>query len=85
MGTKTDSKILVTSSQSEGEIVDALIEEADEIMKLAKLRDTMSLGCKSALRTKSENYLTEEIRRRVDTLSANIIQRFRPLPGDDSE
>lgn len=85
MKTKTDSQILVASGGSEGEIVDALIEEADQIMKLAKLRDTLALGAKSPIRTQSEISLTDEIRKRVDTLSANIIQRFRPLAKDEIE
>ena len=77
MKKKTDSTILLSSGESSVEIVDALIEEAEMILRLAKLRDTLSLGLKGPLRTKSEISLTEEITKRVDSLSANIIQRFK--------
>lgn len=85
MKKKTKSKILVSSAEGSEEIVDALIDEAERILRLAKLRDTLALGRPSPLRTKSEVSLSKEIAKRVDALSASIIQRFKAQLTEDDD
>jgi hypothetical protein len=83
MSKKTESSILVTSGSTEKDLLDAFLEEADEILKLVKLRDTVSLGGKSTLSTKAQASLSKEITSRINTLSASIVQRFQSSSTED--
>lgn len=85
MRKKTNSPIVVASGEAEDEMVDAFLEEAEEIVKLSKLRDTLSLSTKTTLRNKAEAALTKAITERVNSLSASIVQHFNHQSGESDD
>ena len=84
MSRKTNSPIVVASGEDESEIFDAFLEEAETIRKLVKLRETLGLSTKAAIKAKAESALTLVIAHRINNLSSSIVQHFnRPMVDDD--
>lgn len=85
MATKTEKSIVISDKTAEGELMDAFLADADEIGKLVKLRTILAFGSLTDVRVRAESELSREITKRVNTLSASLLEMLRGKNEEDSK